>query len=492
MTDPTSEKISNSGLQTPTIGWALVPIVLLMVMLAMAYYLYGDEAALGANQLALTFAAVVGSLVGRKFGVSYHDMRDAVLESVGTGLSAIFILLAVGSLIGTWAMSGTLVAMVYWGLQLLSPDYFYFTVVLICAIVALSIGSSWTVAGTLGVGLMGVSEQMGLNGAITAGAIISGAYFGDKSSPLSDTTNLATAASGADLFTHIRETLWTSVPTLGAALLLFWLLGQPGDFDASLITASIAQEFNVGIVPFFPLFLVLGLAVMRYPPFLTIFMGALAGGVVAVLINAQAVIVFADDASLTAGLALIKGVWTAMSNGYVSDTGNVGVDAFLSRGGMESMLNTVWLILVALAFGGIVDRIGILDRLLSPILAAAHTTGRLVSALVVSTISTNILASDQYIAIVLPGKLFQKVFKKLRLRPEVLSRALGDSATVTSALVPWNSCGAYMAATLGVATMSYLPFAFFNLLNPLMTIMFAFGGIRMLTVDGDEEDSKAG
>lgn len=469
--------------RAPTMLWALVPIVALVAMLAAAYGLYGDEAALGANQIALMLAAVIAAMVGLRCGHSFDEMREAAIASVNTGLTALFILLAVGALIGTWAMSGTLVAMVYWGLQILSPDYFYFTVVLICAATALVIGSSWTVAGTIGIGLMGVAAQMGLNPAITAGAIISGAYFGDKSSPLSDATNLATAAAGAKLYDHIIETLWTSVPTLLVCLVVFWLLGAPGEFDASAITEGLAANFNVGFIPFVPLILVLGLAVARVPPFLTIFVGALAGGIVAVIISPDSVAAAADDTGLPHALQMIKGVWTALASGFVSDTGSPGLDQLLSRGGMESMLITIWLILSALSFGGVVDKIGALDRVLAPVLKAADTTGKLIGALVAAALGTNILASDQYIAIVLPGKLFQRAFRKMGLAPVVLSRAVGDSATVTSALVPWNSCGAYMAATLGVATVNYLPFAFFNILNPLVTILFGVMGWRMLRSD---------
>lgn len=459
---------------------ALVPIVTLTMLLALGYYLFEDEAAAGPNQIALLFSAIIAALVGRRHGWSFKEMGEAAVASVTTGIGAVFILLAVGSLIGTWAMSGTLVAMVYWGLQLLSPDYFYLSVVLICAAVALCVGSSWTVAGTLGIGLMGVAQQMGLNPAIAAGAVISGAYFGDKSSPLSDATNLATAAAGSNLYSHVVEALWTSVPTLILTLVLFWFFGQSGEFDATPITANIRAHFDVSWVPFLPLIVVITLALFRYPPFLTIFVGALVGGVVAVYLAPESVLSLAADPDLPRALGLLKGVWSALANGYVSQTGAPVLDQFLSRGGMSSMLVTIWLILSALAFGGVIDRIGALDRLLEPILAAAKTVGRLVTAVVVAAVSTNMLASDQYIAIVLPGKLFQKPFREMGLRPVALSRALGDSATVTSALVPWNSCGAYMAATLGVATINYLPFAFFNLLNPVITIVFAYFGSQML------------
>ena len=471
------------GPRLPSLSLALIPVATLIGLLGLSYLLFGDTAAGGPNQIALMACALVAYWVGRRLGHPAESLRQAVSESVNTGLSAIFILLAVGSLIGTWAMSGTLMAMVYWGLQLLSPNYFYLTTAGICAIVALCIGSSWTVAGTIGIGLMGVAEQMGLDPAITAGAVISGSYFGDKSSPLSDATNLAAAAAGANLYDHIKETLWTSVPTLAIALVIFWALGQPGDFDASEITAGIAASFDVSFVPFLPLILVLALAFLRWPPFITIFLGALAGGVLAAAIVPERVVAFADAGAMPDALALLKGVWTAMATGYESDFGHAAVDQLLSRGGMASMLGTIWLILAALAFGGVIEKSGVLDRIISPVIRAAKSTGALIASLVAACLGTNVLASDQYIAIVLPGRMFQKVFRSRGLAPVVLSRAVGDSATVTSPLIPWNSCGAYMAATLGVATISYLPFAFFNLLNPLITILFASLGLRMLKLE---------
>lgn len=465
---------------------ALVPVVTLVVLLGLSYYLFGDEAAAGPNQIALMFCTLVASFVAVRRQHDFDSLRDAAVASVTTGLSAIFILLAVGALIGTWAMSGTLIAMVYYGLQLLNPDYFYVTSALICAVVALSIGSSWTVAGTIGIGLMGISREMDLNPAITAGAIISGAYFGDKSSPLSDATNLACVAAGARLYEHIKEALWTSVPALVGALFLFWLLGEPREYDASAAAAGIKAAFDVSLISFLPLLLVLVLAIMKLPPFVTIFLGALAGALLAVLTVPDQVISFADDPDLIPGFALFKGVWSALATGYTSNLGDPEIDRLLSRGGMESMLGTIWLILAALAFGGVVEKAGVIDKLFTPIILAARSTGALVSSLVAAAVSANILAADQYIAIVLPGRMFQSVFRERRLAPLVLSRAIGDSATVTSPLIPWNSCGAYMAATLGTATISFAPFCFFNLLNPLITILFAFTGLRMLEATPDQ------
>ncbi|KZL09434.1 Malate-2H(+)/Na(+)-lactate antiporter [Pseudovibrio axinellae] len=468
--------------QKMTLIGAVIPVVALISLLALSYYLFGDEASSGPNQIALLFCALIATFVALTHGFQFDELKDAVVDSVSTGMHAIFILLAVGSLIGTWAMSGTIMAMVYYGLQILSPNYFYFTTVIICALVSVSIGSSWTVAGTIGIGLMGIATKMGLDPAITAGAVLSGAYFGDKSSPLSDATNLATAAAGSNLYAHIKENLWTSIPALAIALVVFWWLGKPGDFVAQETLTSIERYYDITLLNFLPLVLVLGLALVRYPPFTTIFIGALFGGLYAVVMEPDKVIALGSTPHLPYALEMTKGVWIAMSNGYVSVTGDPSIDALLSRGGMGNMLTTIWLIMTALAFGGVVEKAGILDRIIGPILRAAKTTGALVLSLVSTAIATNILAADQYIAIVIPGRMYRKSFRLRRLRPEVLSRAVGDSATVTSALIPWNSCGAYMAATLGVPTLAFAGFAVFNIASPILTVLFAVMGWRMLTM----------
>ena len=463
-----------------TMAEALIPIVVLVVLIGLSFYLFAGASAYGPNQLALVVAGLVAVLIGRIRGHSLKSLGDAAVASVSTGISAIFILFAVGALIGSWAMSGTLIAMVYYGLQLLSPHYFYMTSCLICGVIAFSIGSSWTVVATVGIGLMGIARTVGLDPAITAGAVVSGAYFGDKSSPLSDSVNLAVAAAGADLYSHLREILWTTLPTIAMTLVLFLLLGQRGDFDASQKMQAIRASFDISPVLFLPLVLVAVLAVLKLPPFTAIFLGALAGGLLAVIVAPGRVTAFADADGLHTGLLLFKGVWLALSSGYRSSTGDPSLDLLLSRGGMESMLGTIWLIISALAFGGIVEKVGVIERLVAPVIRVAKSTGALVLALVASIIVTNIVAADQYIAIVLPGRMFKRAFAERGLAPVVLSRAIGDSGTVTSSLIPWNSCGAFMAATLGVSTVSFAPYAFFCLLSPLVTVAFAFAGLRML------------
>lgn len=470
----------NGSVREPSLIDALMPVIALIGLLAASYYLYGDLASQGPNQIALLFCGLIAAGIAYKNGMPWSALRQATVDGVSSGLTAIFILLSVGALIGTWAMSGTIITMVYYGLKILSPNYFYASSAIICAVVALSIGSSWTVAGTIGIGLMGIADNMGLSPAITAGAVISGAYFGDKASPLSDTVNLATASVGADLFEHIRETLWTSVPSLVIAVILFAILGSPSDFDAAATLAGLERHYDITLWAFVPLLFVFALAILRLPAFVTIFCGALLGGIMAVILNPEAVIAFAADPSLAAPLAFLKGVWKALASGYVAETGAADIDNLLTRGGMESMLSTVWLIMTALAFGAVVEHAGFLARLVNPLLHRARTVGGLVATVVASCIGANVVTSDQYMAIVLPGRMFRAEFERRGLAPVVLSRAVGDSATVTSPLIPWNSCGAYMAATLGVPALSFAGFAFFCLLNPILTVLIAMFGIRML------------
>ena len=460
------------GVRTLSMSEAAIPVVALIGLVAISFALFGDAGAMGPNQVAL--------VIGRRAGHTGEALREAAVASVGTGVSAIFILFAVGALVGTWAMSGTLMSMVYYGLQLLSPHYFYMTTALICGVIAFAIGSSWTVVGTIGVGLVAIAINMDMSPAITAGAVISGSYFGDKSSPLSDTANLAAAVAGAELYTHIRETMLVSLPAMAGTLLLFLMLGAPGDFDASAKMQLIRDTFGVSLWHFLPLVVVIALAVFRFPPFTAIMMGALAGALLAVVMSPDRVIAFAAAPELPAAIALLKGAWLAIASGYTSTTGHAAIDALASRGGMESMLNTVWLIIAALAFGGVVEKAGVIERLMAPVIERVKSGGALVASLIGSTVATNVVTADQYIAIVLPGRMFKSSFEKRGLAPVVMSRALGDSATVTSALIPWNSCGAYMAATLGVATLAYAPFTFFKFLSPLVSIVYAFLGIRML------------
>ena len=471
--------------KTPTMLDVLTPILLLIIMLSFSVYLYGDDSSYGANQIALILSACAAAIVGIKNGYKWKDIEAGIVKGIGMGMSAILILLAVGALIGTLIMSGTVPAMIYYGLNILSPSIFYFATCIICAIAALSIGSSWTVAGTLGVALMGIATGLGLSPSITAGAVISGAYFGDKMSPLSDTTNLAPAIAGTDLFTHIKHMLWTTGPSLAIALVMFLFIGLTTEVSGNaqgleLIQTTLQNTFNINILSFIPIIVIFILAYKRVPAFPTILIGALLAGLFSAIFQPQVVKSFVGEPDLSTGLVMVSGVWTALHSGFVLESGVEIVDDLLTRGGMASMLNTIWLVICALTFGAVLETTNILKKLVESVLLLADSTSSLIITTIATCIGINIIAADQYISIVLPGRMYRAEFKRRKLAARNLSRALEDSGTITSPLIPWNTCGAYMSASLGVATFSYLPFCFFNLVNPLVAIIYAIFNVKIV------------
>lgn len=488
-----SEEISITTPKPPSLLDALIPIFALVIMLAVSVYLFGDSSSSGPNQIVLALGAAIASIVAIKNGYHWAELQHAIVAGISTAMVAMLILLSVGALIGTWLMAGTVPALIYYGLELLNPAWFFAATCLICSIAALATGSSWTVAGTLGVALIGVAMGLGLSPAIAAGAVVSGAYFGDKMSPLSDTTNLAPAVVETDIFTHIKHMAWTTGPSYTMALILFAVVGMGGEAQADDSTLrelmlTLESNFSITVVALLPLAVVFFFAYKKVPPLPTIGFGALLGGVLAIFLQPEGVLRLADSPDLSTGFAMAKGVWLALSGGYVSTTGVPAVDNLLTRGGMESMLVTIWLIMTALAFGAVLEHTGMLKRLIDAALRRAKTTGSLITTVVLSCIGINIVAADQYIAIVLPGKMYRAEFKKRNLDPRNLSRVIEDSGTLTSPLVPWNTCGAYMAATLGVATLSYLPFAFFNLINPLVSILYGYTGFTMVKLDENADN----
>ena len=471
-----------NNLPLPPIWAALIPIVFLILLLAAGVYLFGSDAASGASQVALLLSASLAAAIAVYLGHKWHDIEVAIIEGITVALKAIIILLAVGALIGTWIVGGVVPTLIAFGLDLLNPDYFYIASCLICVIISLSTGSSWTTAGTVGVALMGVASAFGLSPEITAGAIISGAYFGDKMSPLSDSTNLTAAVAQADLFDHIRNMVWTTGPGLIIALILYAVLGygsKPVDtLDLSITIDAINTRFDTSWPMLMPLLVVLGLAARRVSPLPALLMGCLLGAVFAIIFQGNVLAHYGE--SLGGGaFASSKAIWTAFFDGYKSDTGNLVVDDLLSRGGMSSMLTTVWLILCAMILGAVLEHTGMITRLIGSLMASIQRVGSLIAATVGVCIGTNFVASDQYIAIVIPGRMLAPAYDRLGLAPAALSRTLEDSATMTSPLVPWNTCGAYMAATLGVATFDYLPFAFLNLAVPMIAIFYGYTGIRI-------------
>ncbi len=469
---------------------SLIPVVSLISMLALSVYVFGADSSSGPNQIVLTLGAAIAAIIAVKNGHRWADILEAIVSGISTAMAAILILLSVGALIGTWLMSGTVPSLIYYGLELMNPQLFYAAACVICCIASLAIGSSWTVAGTLGVALIGVALGLGLSAPIAAGAIVSGAYFGDKMSPLSDTTNLAPAVAGTDLFTHIRHMVWTTTPSITLALVLFVIIGlaaEPTADDVALASLrdTLDLVFNITPLALIPLAVVFYMAYKKMPPLPTILLGALLGGVLAMLLQPDVVLAYANSPSLSVGLAMTKGVWMSLYDGYVASTGVVTVDDLLSAGGMSSMLTTIWLVITALSFGAVLEHAGMLQRLIASAVKSAKSTGALVTTVVLSCIGINIVAADQYISIVLPGKMYRAEFARRGIEPKNLSRILEDSGTLTSPLVPWNTCGAYMAAALGVPTIAYLPFAFFNLINPLVSIIYGFTGFTITRVTDD-------
>lgn len=486
MTEPTPAR----AVREPSLLQAFLPLVLLFVLLALSVYLFKDNSSYGGNQIALLIAGGVAAIIGIRNGRRWDDIQDAIVHGIALSANAVLILLAVGALIGSWILSGAVPTLIHYGLLLMHPSFFYPAACLVCAIVAVAIGSSWTVAGTLGVALMGVAAGMGLDPAITAGAVISGAYFGDKMSPLSDTTNLAPAAAGSELFAHVRHMAWTTVPSIAIALAGFAIFSAGAEAGAAGagfedLSAELDRIFSVGPHLLIPMVVVFALAMRRFPAYPTLLIGALLGSLFAVIFQPDAVVALAGNEALSRPMALLSGAWQVLIDGYKGESGNAAVDDLLNRGGMAGMLNTVWLVLCAMSFGAIMERVGLLERLIRSVLKLARSTGSLIVATLVTSFGTNVLAADQYLAIVLPGRIYRSEYEKRGLAAVNLSRALEDAGTITSPLVPWNTCGAYMAATLGVATLDYLPYALFNLINPLLAGLLAYTGFKILKIEVD-------
>ena len=461
---------------------AILPII---VLIALTIWLFGISATDGPLQVALLLSAAFAALVALKNGHTTAAVADAAIGGVATAMSAIFILLAVGALIGTWNMAGTIPTVVDYGVRLLNPEIFYVTTAAICAVVGMVTGSSWTTAGTLGVAFVGMATVLGLSTSIAAGAVICGAYFGDKMTPLSETTILVPKLVGGGLTVgrHVRNMFWTAGPALGLSLIAFLVLGLTAEPAAGVNTDAalevLGNEFNITPLNLLPLALLVVFTLKKVPPFLAILGSALFAGILACFTQWTVVKAFVDDPSLGVVATGIKAVYGAMATGFVSNTGNAAIDQLFSRGGMSSLLTTIWLVLAALSFAAIMEHAGFLERLLRPIVEHARSRGRLILAVNSSGVGLNVIAGDQYVADVLPARMFTGEFERRGLAPQVLSRAVEDSGTVTSVLVPWNTCGAYISGVLGVSTASYLPYCYFNLLSPVLDVVYGFLGFKV-------------
>lgn len=461
---------------------ALFPVFALVGMLAYNVFVFGDSALDGSNQFILLLGGAVAAVVGIFNKVSFDLMIEEVATNIKSTTGAILILLMVGALAGTWLISGIIPTMIYYGLQILNPTIFLAATVIICSVISVATGSSWTTSATVGIALVGIADALGIPLGMTAGAILSGAYFGDKMSPLSDTTNLAPAMAGTDLFTHIRYMTITTVPTIIITLLVFIILGftvEPsGTADTHTILSSIEAAFNINGWLFVVPLLVIFLIVKKTPPLIALLLGTLLGAVAALIFQPDVVMQVANASELTFESAY-RGLMNAITVDTSIVTENEQLNDLFSSGGMAGMLGTIWLILCAMVFGGIMDAIGALATISKALLNLFHTTFGLFASTVLSCVTLNATASDQYLAIVVPGKMFAKAYKDKGLAPENLSRSLEDSGTVTSVLIPWNTCGAYHSGVLGVPVASYFVYAVFNYLSPFMTLLFAALGIKI-------------
>ena len=469
--------------RTPTLLQAFIPIIVLITLLVLNRIIYGDNTLGGSNQMTLLFSAAVAAIIAGKIGYKWEEIFEGILKSISSAMPALIILLIIGALAGTWLLSGIVPAMIYYGLEVLNPSIFLFATCIVCAVVSLATGSSWSTVATVGIALLGIGKAYGLGEGLIAGAIISGAYFGDKMSPLSDTTNLAPAMAGTDLITHIKYMMYTTIPSFSITLILFLFIGFSGaggsnSDDIVQLQLALQEKFNITpwlfLVPVGVIFMI----IKKVPAVPALLAGALLGGVFGIVFQPNIIesVAGISDDFITASY---KAVVDAMTTDISVTTSNEMINELLSTGGMAGMLNTIWLIICAMSFGGAMEATGMLRKITGSIIGYIKSDGGLIASTAGSSLFFNLTASDQYLAIVVPGKMFAEEFKERKLAPEVLSRTLEDTGTVTSALIPWNTCGAYHAGVLGVATGAYLPYAFFNLISPVMTVAIGFIGWKI-------------
>ncbi len=471
-------------METPKLSLraALIPVLILILLLSYNITVFGDDALAGSNQFMLLIAGAIAALIGYRNKISYKFMLQKITENLGSVTSPILILLFVGALAGTWLLSGIIPAMIYYGLQIANPVFFLPTCVLTCTLISLATGSSWSTSATVGIALVGIGKALGLPAGMVAGAVISGAYFGDKLSPLSDTTNFAPAMAGSELFTHIRYMLYTTLPTIIITLLAFVVLGfgftTNGEIDVVAYKSAIAEKFNINFWLFIVPLGVILMIIKKTQPLIALFVGTISAAIFALIFQPTLLVELAGGQTFNFKVAY-QSILNAITTETNVETSNQLMNELFSSGGMKGMLGTIWLIICAMVFGGVMDAIGALEAISNAFLKWAKSTFQLIAGTVASCLTVNLSASDQYLAIVVPGKMFARAFKDRKLAPENLSRTLEDSGTVTSVLVPWNTCGAYQSVVLGVSVADYFIYAIFNWLSPLMTLIFAYFNIKI-------------
>ena len=470
-------------IKSPTIFQALFPIIFLVVLLIINVSVFGDDALSGSMQIVLILSSAVASIIAFNLGFTWIEIQKGIVKSINSSIPSILILFLVGSLAGSWLLSGIVPAFIYYGIQILNAKIFLFAACIISIVVSMATGSSWTTSATIGIALIGIGRALDISDGLVAGAILSGAYFGDKMSPLSDTTNLAPAMAGGDLISHIKYLSLTTVPSIIISLVIFIVLGfnisdSIGLNNAEIISSAIKEKFYISPVLFIVPLTVIILIYNKIKAVPALFVGVILGSVFALIFQSGLVVDVSNSETLSSK-ALFSGTMISLYGSISINTSNPLVTDLLSSSGMFGMLDTIWLVICAMIFGGVMEKAGFLKQITSIILNKIKSSGSLISSTAGTCIFFNLTASDQYLSIVVPGKMYSSIYKEKGLAPENLSRTLEDGGTVTSVLVPWNTCGAYHASVLNVATLTYLPFCFFNLISPIMTILFAYLKIKI-------------
>lgn len=447
--------------------WALLPIVIMIIAMVITIVQLEQE-----PHIPLLIGTSVAAYVAWKHGFKWKEIQEMMMEGIKLALPAVIIIVLVGLIIGSWIGGGVISTMIFYGLKIINPAYFLVTICIICAVVSLVTGTSWGTMGTVGVAGLGIGMSMGIPAAMIAGAVISGAYFGDKMSPLSDTTNLASGLTDTDLFEHIKNMFYTTIPGMVIALIVYYFLGRnygssgtdTGDIEQ--IIQVLQAEFDLSPLLLFVPVVVLFMVVRKVPAVPALATGVLLGFLTQTLVQGDSVAYAVE----------------VLQSGYVLDTGNEMVDELLNRGGLDSMMYTVSLVMVAMTFGGILEYSGILQAMMNQLLKLIKSTGSLIASTLGTCIFTNFTCSDQYISIVVPARMFVDVYKEKGLHSKNLSRALEDGGTITSVFVPWNTCGVFIYGTLGVHAFSYAPYAVLNYTVPIISLFFAFTGFTIAKI----------
>ncbi len=474
----------------PSLKLSLTPIVCLVALLILSVKLFGEDILGGAIQIVLLLATAFTCLLSFwKSRTPWERFEQGFIKSISNSIPAILVLLLIGAMAGTWMASGIIPGMIYYGLDVINPKFFLVTVCIVASLISLSTGGSWTTIATVGVGLMGIGRALGFEEGWVAGAVISGAYFGDKVSPLSETTNMAATVAESNLFSHIKYMMFTTLPAFIISLVIYFVYGLWGHHSGEMLTdglsESIATNYNISPWLFVTPVIVMFMIFKKLPSIVVLFTGVVLGCVTMVIAQPQMIASLGGDSSIASS---VKVAMQAAYGAMAPETGNEMLNSLVATKGMYGMLNTVWLIICAMSFGGALEVSGMLDTITDAMIKRMKGVFSTVASTTASCLFLNVTTADQYISILLPGKMFSSAYDKQGYRPELLSRTLEDSGTVTSVLIPWNSCGMTQASVLGVATIVYLPFAFFNWLSPVMTLLIAALGVGVFSKKGTEKE----